>query len=202
MFCSCLLVKIWGLDMVVITPHISEPHSRHPAEQIWHFCQKSQVLVVLNRTFEFQSGLKILKTCLSFIDLGFMPFSVPREMKTMLPNYSHFSTSLTMVPFTVVCCWASSLIPGCGIDELYWLSFLSSGPTSEALLLHCSSWLPYFWPHPRLVLHYSPISRGLQEEISDYWWAAIWRGHCIAAKSLWWCSVVLFDSSARYWWQY
>ena len=181
------MVKIWGLDMVVIAPHTSEPHSRHPADQILHFCQKSKVLVVLNRTFEFQSGLKIFKTCLSFIDLGFMPFSVPQEIKTVLPNYSHFSSPLVSQWFHLLL-FAVEL--HCLFQDVALMNFIDFFPIIWALLLHCSSWLRYFWPHPRLVLHCSPIPRGLQEGMSDHWWAAIRRTHCIAAKSLWWCSVV------------
>ena len=45
----------------------------------------------------------------------------------------------------------------------------SSVPTSEALLLHHSSWHPHLWPHPGLIPHRGPAPRGPQEEMSDCW---------------------------------
>ena len=76
---------------------------------------------------------------------------------------------------------------------LSWMIFL----VVIVLLSHHLCWPPallvpasYLRPHPRLNPHYGPAPRGPQEEMSYHWWAAVWRRHCTAAESLWWCSVV------------
>ena len=105
------------------------------------------------------------------------------------PQNSPFHTVLpsTIAPFQCLL-WHGACLCTTFVFVFVLLSHLLCWP--QRSLLHHSSWNPYLQLHPRLnILHWGSGPRGPQE-MSDRWWAAIWRRHCTAAESLWWCSVV------------
>ena len=117
-----------------------------------------------------------------------------QKLKTAVWPFRHLS-----VP------WLAWLLWGYNGHRISQSRAFSSCMKAEAGMIICGSFLfvvsflpPCRWskhhypqPHPRPIMHCGPATRGPQEERSNHQDAAFWRRYCTAAKSLWWCPVML-----------